>query len=258
MPPASGRGTAVVTGGGRGIGAACCRRLAHDGYAVVVNYRTRAAPAEQLVAEITAAGGRALAVGADVGTEAGVAALFAAVDAAGLPPLTALVNNAGVLGPLGNDLDATSAEALSDVFNVNVLGPLLCCREVLRSPCHENPPKVSRLWPALRSSFQVTLVANPQHLLQLLNAALQPSAALHSPPQPSTALHNPYIALHSSLKPPQPSTALNRLHSRPHPISLCPISPSKALCNPPPPNAIHNPPQPFTTLYSPHARQKIQ
>ena len=73
-------GAVVITGSSRGIGAATARLAAARGYAVVVNYRSDRAAAEALVAEIAAGGGEALAVQADVSTEAGVAGLFAAVD----------------------------------------------------------------------------------------------------------------------------------------------------------------------------------
>ena len=73
-------GVVVITGGSRGIGAATARLAVARGHAVVVNYRSGRAAAEALAGEIAAAGGEALAVGADVATEDGVAALFAAVD----------------------------------------------------------------------------------------------------------------------------------------------------------------------------------
>lgn len=88
-------GTLVVTGASRGIGAAVARLGAARGYAVCVNYRSDAAAAEAVVAQIAAGGGRALALQADVAREDEVERLFAAVDAE-LPPLTALVNNAEI------------------------------------------------------------------------------------------------------------------------------------------------------------------
>ena len=99
--------TALVTGASRGLGAAIAQRLAREGYTVVVNYRSEAAAAAQVVNAITTAGGHAVALQADVSTEAAVVALFETLDAAGLPPLTALVNNAGVIGKGGKHLDTT-------------------------------------------------------------------------------------------------------------------------------------------------------
>ena len=90
----------VVTGGSRGIGAAISRRLADEGWAVAVNYRSNSAAAEQVVRDISSTGGTAVAMQGDLSSEAGVGAFFASFDLAGLPPLTSLVNNAGVLVPL--------------------------------------------------------------------------------------------------------------------------------------------------------------
>ena len=91
-------------GRSRGIGAACCRKLATDGFDVVVVYRSGVDEANEVVAGISACGGSAVAVQADVGDEADVVRLFEEIDRwrhdRGAS-LTALVNNAGVLGPTG-------------------------------------------------------------------------------------------------------------------------------------------------------------
>jgi NAD(P)-dependent dehydrogenase (short-subunit alcohol dehydrogenase family) len=123
-------GTLLVTGGGRGIGAAVARLGAARGYTVCVNYRRDAAAAEAVVAAIAAAGGRALAVQADVAREDEVERLFAAVDAA-LPPLTALVNNAGLAGHV-NRLEEAPAETIRQVMDLNVLGSIWCARAAIR------------------------------------------------------------------------------------------------------------------------------
>ena len=86
---------AVVTGGARGIGRATARLLAHHGAAVCVNYAAQSDVAEALVAEISTAGGRAIAVAADVADSAAVEAMVARIEAE-LGPVTILVNNAGV------------------------------------------------------------------------------------------------------------------------------------------------------------------
>lgn len=122
-------GTILVTGGSRGIGAAACRLAARHGWAVAVNYTRDAAAAEAVVAAITAAGGRAMAVRADVAVEAEVVAMFAAVDR-GLPPLAGLVNNAGVVD-LPSRVDAMSAERLQRMFAINVFGTFFCAREAI-------------------------------------------------------------------------------------------------------------------------------
>lgn len=130
-------GTAIVTGGSRGIGAACSKRLAAMGYGVVVAYRSDAEAAAAVCEAIVAAGGLACACRADVSVEAEVVALFEFADGcfggSAASPLRALVNNAGVLGPVGVDLSSVgSQEALAQVMAVNVGGPMLCCREAER------------------------------------------------------------------------------------------------------------------------------
>ena len=126
------RGTAIVTGGSRGIGAACSAALASKGYDVVVVYRAGAQEAREVVAGITSSGGRAVAMQADVSDESQVMKLFAEVDAwRGRSPLTCLVNNAGVLGPKGEQgsLQHITTDSLLSVLKVNAVGPALCIRE---------------------------------------------------------------------------------------------------------------------------------
>ena len=121
--------TLVVTGGSRGIGAAVCRAAAVEGWDVVVDYRTDRAAAEAVVHEVEAAGRRAVAVQADVSRAGDVARLFAAADALG--PVRALVNNAGVTGPLGR-LDELPDDALDEVLAVNVAGAFRCSAAAVR------------------------------------------------------------------------------------------------------------------------------
>ncbi len=120
----------VVTGGGRGIGAATARLAARRGYAVCVNYRRDRAAAEAVTAEIARGGGRAIAVAADVAVEADVVRLFATVDAE-LGTLSALVNNAGTLERQMR-VEAMDAARLGRVLATNVVGPFLCAREAVR------------------------------------------------------------------------------------------------------------------------------
>ena len=120
----------LITGAGRGIGAATARLAAARGYAVCVNYRSDEASANAVVEAIQRDGGSAVALRADVSNEAGVRALFTAIDA---QPgrLAALVNNAGMLERQCRveDLDA---DRLQRVFATNVIGPFLCAREAVR------------------------------------------------------------------------------------------------------------------------------
>ena len=111
--------TAIVTGGSRGIGRAISRRLAACGAAVCVNYAARAAEADAIVAEITAAGGRAIAVQADVADPDAVARLIARTTA-GLGAITILVNNAGVAIP--TTLESFDPTALERMRRVNADG----------------------------------------------------------------------------------------------------------------------------------------
>lgn len=89
---------AIVTGGSRGVGAATARRLAHDGWNVLLTYRTDASAAAEVVADCRSAGAWASAVQVDVADETQVDALFAELPPEG-GPLRALVNNAGIVAP---------------------------------------------------------------------------------------------------------------------------------------------------------------
>jgi NAD(P)-dependent dehydrogenase (short-subunit alcohol dehydrogenase family) len=120
----------LITGGSRGIGAATARLAAERGYTVCVNYRTNAAAADQVVAGITAAGGKALAVGADVASEPDVVRLFETVDAR-LGPIAALINNAGIL-ERQTRVEHIDAARLDRIFATNVKGAFLCAREAVR------------------------------------------------------------------------------------------------------------------------------
>lgn len=105
--PVRDKKTALVTGSSRGIGAAIAKRLAADGFTVVVNYAGRAADANNVVQEIQASGGRATAIQADVANAAEVAALFDQIETV-LGGLDVLVNNAGIMQvtPLAETDDA--------------------------------------------------------------------------------------------------------------------------------------------------------
>jgi len=117
---------ALVTGGSRGIGAAIARRLAHDGFAVGINYAASAAEAEALADEIRQAGGRALAVRADVSRTADVRAMFDAVHTE-FGRIDVLVNNAGILQM--QTLADTSDELYEKTFDINTRGTFNTLRE---------------------------------------------------------------------------------------------------------------------------------
>ncbi|MES3014168.1 MAG: SDR family oxidoreductase [Pseudomonadota bacterium] len=122
--------TVLVTGGGRGIGAATSWLAAQQGWAVAVNYTHGTAAAQGMVARIRDAGGTALAVQADVSDEAQVLSMFEAIDAE-LPPLGALVNNAGVVD-VQTRIDVITMTRLQRMFAINVFGTFICAREAVK------------------------------------------------------------------------------------------------------------------------------
>lgn len=120
----------LVTGGSRGIGAAVCLGAAKAGWSVAVNYASNAEAADAVVAAIRQGGGSAIAVKGDVGSDADIKAMFAAVDLA-FGRLDGLVNNAGIVGPTQR-VDEMSVERLERMFRINVTGSMLCAGEAVR------------------------------------------------------------------------------------------------------------------------------
>src|SRR5687768_11022218 len=120
----------LITGASRGIGAETARLAAARGYAVVVNFIANRAAAEQVVTDITARGVDAIAVQADVASEADVLRMFAEIDRR-FGRLDALVNNAGITAPAAKVTDIDAAR-LARMFAVNVTGPFLCARDAVR------------------------------------------------------------------------------------------------------------------------------
>lgn len=123
-------GVTLVTGGGRGIGAAVALRLARDGHAVGIGYERAREAAEEVVRKVREAGAECVAVQADTSDEAQVERLFDTVRER-LGAITGLVNNAGVTGPLGRFTE-TPVEEIRRVFDVNVMGAILCARRAAR------------------------------------------------------------------------------------------------------------------------------
>ncbi len=123
-------GTLIVTGASRGIGAAIALLAGERGYAVAVNFATGKDEAARVVEEILNAGGRALAVQADVAEEAQIVRLFETAERE-LGPIKGLVNNAAITGGFAR-VEDVSGTALARVFAVNVSGTILCLREAVR------------------------------------------------------------------------------------------------------------------------------
>ena len=119
----------LITGASRGIGAATALLAAAQGYAVAVNYTANSLAADEVVRQIRASGGQAMAVRADVAKEAEVLVMFDKIDAK-FGRLTALVNNAGVVDDVCR-VDAITTARLQRMFGVNVLGSFICAREAI-------------------------------------------------------------------------------------------------------------------------------
>jgi NAD(P)-dependent dehydrogenase (short-subunit alcohol dehydrogenase family) len=120
----------LITGASRGIGAATAKIAAQRGYAICVNYRQNEAAARKVVSEIIAAGGRAVAVAADITIEADVVRLFQTCDQE-LGRISALVNNAGILETQMR-VEQMDADRIRRVLATNVIGSFLCAREAVR------------------------------------------------------------------------------------------------------------------------------
>jgi NAD(P)-dependent dehydrogenase (short-subunit alcohol dehydrogenase family) len=120
----------LITGAGRGIGAATARLAAERGYAVCINYLRDREAAEALRKELESHGTQAIAVPGDVSSEADVARIFEATDR-GLGRLSALVNNAGIVAERCRVQDMSAAR-INRLFAVNVTGSFLCAREAVK------------------------------------------------------------------------------------------------------------------------------
>jgi NAD(P)-dependent dehydrogenase (short-subunit alcohol dehydrogenase family) len=127
---AHGRPVLIVTGGGRGIGAAVARLAGVRGYDVAVNYLLDPIAAEKVADDVRGRGGSALSVAADVSREEHVLRLFETVTRE-IGPIDALVNSAGETGGFARVEDVT-VETIARVLAVNVTGTILCAREAVR------------------------------------------------------------------------------------------------------------------------------
>lgn len=120
----------LVTGASRGIGAATALLAAGQGWTVAVNFTANSLAADEVVRQIRSTGGNAIAVQADVADEAQVMRMFEHIDAK-LGPLHGLVNNAGVVDVAAR-VDEMSVARLKRMFDINVIGSIVCAREAVR------------------------------------------------------------------------------------------------------------------------------
>ncbi len=129
----------LVTGGGRGIGAATCRLAAAKGWAVAINYVSDKAPAEGLAEDIRLHQGKALAIQGDVAKLEDVERLFAKTEST-LGPISAVINNAGITGK-SSRLDQADPATISDTIAINVTGAILVAREAVKRMSTKNGGK---------------------------------------------------------------------------------------------------------------------
>ena len=170
---------ALVTGGSRGIGRAVAERLAREGYAVAVNYHVRRDCAESIVAEIAAAGGRAMAVQADVAERAAVEDMVHRVEDA-FGPVSLLVSNAGVAGQA--QFQDVGEEMWRRYFAVNVDGAYHTIQAVLPPMLHAHEGcivTVSSMWGLRGASCEVTYSATKGALIALTRSLAMELAPTH-------------------------------------------------------------------------------
>lgn len=130
--------TLLITGGASGIGAETARRAAKRGYNVAINYRSRDSQAKAVVADIERAGTKGVALPGDMANEADIVRMFQETERA-LGPITHLVNSAG--RGARSRVDAYDATVLTNLFAVNVIGLMLCCREAAKRMSTSNGGK---------------------------------------------------------------------------------------------------------------------
>lgn len=119
----------LITGGGRGIGAATAKRAAEQGYAVAINYKSDEKSAASVVDAIVKAGGKAVAIKGDMAVEGDVERIFKDVDSK-LGRLTHLVYNSGITGK-NSRVEDVSTQTLREVMDVNVIGAFWCARAAI-------------------------------------------------------------------------------------------------------------------------------
>jgi NAD(P)-dependent dehydrogenase (short-subunit alcohol dehydrogenase family) len=120
----------LVAGGSRGIGASAARLAGRRGFDVAVNYNSNSNAAAKVVQEVTAAGGRAVALQGDMSKEADIERVFDETTMQ-LGPITHFVHSAGIAGPHSR-LDEVATETVQEVLNIDTFGALICLRACVR------------------------------------------------------------------------------------------------------------------------------
>lgn len=171
--------TALVTGGGRGIGRGIAVRLAADGAVVAVNYARDSTAALQTVAMIEKAGSRAFAVQARLGTAGAVEQLLHGVQAGliestGSARLDILVNNAAAAGFAGAEPDAVTEEYLDECYRVNAMAPFFLIQKALALM-----PDGGRV---INISSGITRSAHPQQIAYAMSKGALEQITLHLAP----------------------------------------------------------------------------
>ncbi len=126
----------LITGGSRGIGRATALHLARQGHWIAISYLHQQQQAQGVVENITALGGKAIALQADVTDEQQIVSLFTKIDSE-LGPLSGLVNNAGILRPQAR-IEELDAARLNTMFAANITGCFLCAREAVKRMSHRH------------------------------------------------------------------------------------------------------------------------
>jgi NAD(P)-dependent dehydrogenase (short-subunit alcohol dehydrogenase family) len=143
----------LIAGGSRGIGAATAKLAGARGYDVAVNFRSNADAARSVVANVTAAGGKAVALQGDMSREEDIARVFSAATGE-LGPITHFVYSAGIIGK-NSRLDEVSIQTMREVLDLDTLGALICLRECVRRMSYRHGGKGGAI--VLLSSMAATL-----------------------------------------------------------------------------------------------------
>lgn len=162
--------TALVTGASGGIGAAVCRRLAQDGYNLILQYHTAGQDAEALARALAVQGVNAIAVQADISDENAVENLFATGEAQ-CGSVDLLVNNAGVA--LQKLFDLTTPQEFDQLFGVNVRGTYLCSRRALPGMLKKHAGgivNISSIWGITGASCEVVYSASKAAVIGMTKA----------------------------------------------------------------------------------------